>query len=577
VSATTLPRGLLTAGGVGFPRLFDTAREANRGESTGPVRAAPSSGTLAVMRSVHIGLAFVAAITIACSKSEGSAVDLGTIDSGATTTDSGCAAGQESCDGKCVNVAIDRFNCGTCGVSCAGAALCCASRCVDTADCSFSVSGVSPAGGWQNGGDYLTLTGDGFTAGMKVFIGDGRAPVLVLNANNARIQTPPGPLGPADVKIELAGKTSVLRNGFSYAEGALAGPWAQKPMSKVRGEDPGVAVMQDGRVLVAGGTTVPDSTADALETAEVYTRETDKVTAVSNSMGTPRWQNTAITLLDGRVLVVGGACHMGLTSCKAGSDPTAADLFDPKTNSFAPTKSPLNVGRSYTRAALLVDGKVLISSANDDSLEIFDPVAETFVKITHSPRHVFGFMVRLRDGRVMLGGGDGGTKNVELFDPDTKTFAPTGSLVQGRSKLTAHTLPDGRVLVIGGASISAGSVTVPLDTIEAFDPKTEMWSTMPYRMSAGRCWHASALVRDGTILAMGGYSVNGSCTPNDTVDQIDPVKAVSTPFAKLPNTNTEWQAVTLLDGSVLGVGGGACGTPTALPDLDFLPSKAGPK
>jgi hypothetical protein len=44
----------------------------------------------------------------------------------------------------------------------------------------------------------------------------------------------------------------------------------------------------------------------------------------------------------------------------------------------------------------------------------------------------------------------------------------------------------------------------------------------------------------------------------------------STSFAHLPNTNTGWTAVTLLHGSVLGVGGGACGTTMALPDIDFL-------
>ncbi len=38
----------------------------------------------------------------------------------------------------------------------------------------------------------------------------------------------------------------------------------------------------------------------------------------------------------------------------------------------------------------------------------------------------------------------------------------------------------------------------------------------------------------------------------------------------LPNTDAEWTAVTLLDGSVLGIGGGACGTPMALPDIDFF-------
>jgi hypothetical protein len=522
----------------------------------------------------------IALILLSCSKGDSNIEDFPTNDTGSSETSGEggvCTGTQQECGGVCVNTSSDKNNCGSCGVTCGSGAQCCSSRCVETAGCDFAIDSASPAGGWQNGGDYISLTGTGFATGMKVFIGEGRAAVLVIDAKNARIQTPPGPLGPADIRIESAGKTAILRGAFKYAEGGLAGPWAQKPMSKVRGEDPGVAVMQDGRVLIAGGTTVPDSTAEALDTAEVYTRETDKVTPVSNTMGTSRWQNSAVTLLDGRVLVVGAACYNNMTNCKVGSDPAAADLFDPAKNAFAPTKTKMSVGRSYTRAVLLVDGKVLITSANDDSLDLFEPTTETFTKIDHMPRHVFGFMVRMRDGRVLLGAGDGGTTACEIFDPDTKTFKTTAPLAQGRSKLTAHALPDGRVLVIGGASVSAGGVNAPLDSIEAFDPKTEKWSTMTYKMSKGRCWHASALVRDGTILAMGGYAVPTKCEPDDTVDQIDPVGAKVTTFAVLPNKNTEWQAVTLLDGSVLGVGGGACGTPTALPDLDFLPSKPGPK
>jgi hypothetical protein len=57
------------------------------------------------------------------------------------------------------------------------------------------------------------------------------------------------------------------------------------------------------------------------------------------------------------------------------------------------------------------------------------------------------------------------------------------------------------------------------------------------------------------------------------VDQVDPVNGTVQPFGTLPHANTEWTAVTLQDGSVLGVGGGACGTPLALPSLDFLPGK----
>jgi hypothetical protein len=477
-----------------------------------------------------------------------------------------------SCGGACVDTKTDAANCGSCGVACGGGTTCCDGRCVGAATCSFALTNVDPAGGFQNGGDYLTLKGSGFALGMKVFIADGRAPVRIVDANTATIQTPPGKVGVVDVKIvSSSGTSATLTKSFTYTSAGLGTPWEQKPMAKVRGEDPGVAVLQDGRVLVAGGTTVPDSEKDALKTAELYTRKTDKVVPTANEMSIPRWQNSAITLLDGRALVVGSGCT------DAACDPKSADLFDPKTNSFSPSKSKLNKDRSYTRAVLMVDGRVFIASRDEPSIEIYDPEKDTFTLVDHTQLHVFGFIVRLRDGRVLIGAGDGGVTNVEAFDPDTGTFATVGSLASGRSMLTAHTLPDGRVFVIGGSSASAGGIHVPLASIESFDPTTNKFTTLPYALSIGRTWLASALVRDGTILAMGGYTIDGKCDSlADTVDQIDPVAGTVKPFAKLPNANTEWNAVTLLDGSVLGVGGGACGTATALPDLDFLPGAGGP-
>ena len=257
---------------------------------------------------------------------------------------------------------------------------------------------------------------------------------------------------------------------------------------------------------------------------------------------------------------------------------TIAELFDPVTNQFTPTRSPLNAPRAYARAVLLVDGRVLISSATDPSVEIYDPEKDSFTLVPRTQVHTYGFMVRLRDGRVLLGGGDGSVTAAELFDSDTNTFTAAGPMKEGRSMLTAHTLPDGRALIIGGASISAGAIDVPLATMEAFDPKLNTFTTLPYQLTVSRTWHASALVRDGTVLVMGGYTVDKKCDSlTDGVDQVDPVAGKVIPFAKLPNANTEWTAVTLLDGSVLGVGGGACGTSSALPDLDFLPGAPTPR
>jgi len=538
-------------------------------------------------------LAALALVAASCGGSKGTTSSAGS--GGGATTSSGtgasttastgtgqCTAGEQRCADECVDLNSDPKNCGVCGTVCGAGAACCSAVCVTTSSCAFSVTSASPASGWQNGGDYVTLTGSGFVKGMKVRIGDGRAAVRVTDATTALIKTPPGPVGMADITIESGASTAVLKAAFAYRSAGLLTPWQQKPMAVKRGEGPGPAVMQDGRVLITGGTTLPDSTAMALNTAIIYTRSTDTISDVMGTMSTPRWHNSAVTLLDGRVLVVGGACTVSettgaITGCNG--DATAADLFDPKAGTFTPSKSKLNMQRAYTRSVLLPDGRVLISSANDPSVEVYDPDGDTFTLVTNTATttpHIFGYMVLLEDGRALFGGGDNGDTEAETFDPDTNAIAEVGPMQQGRAMLTAHTLPDGRAIIIGGASQSAGAITDPLASMEAFDPTTNTFTMLPYMLSIGRCWHASALVRDGTVLVMGGYTVHGACTSYvASVDQVDPVKGMVTSFAMLPNANTEWSAVTLLDGSVLGVGGGNCGG-ASLPDIDFLPGAPTP-
>jgi len=224
----------------------------------------------------------------------------------------------------------------------------------------------------------------------------------------------------------------------------------------------------------------------------------------------------------------------------------------------------------------------MITSDSSATVEIYDPVADSFSTLALPVVHHFGQrIVRLRDGRIMVMGGDGcvGTcgpaqTNADIYDPATGKFAAAAPMNQGRTQFTAHTLPDGRVMVFGGASSSAGGVANPMNAIEAYDPAANTWTVETYMLSVGRTWHASALVRDGTVLVMGGYTQNGSCAPSASVDQVDPIAGVVQPFGTLPHPNTEWNAVTMLDGSVLGVGGGACGG-NALPDLDFLPGAPG--
>jgi hypothetical protein len=524
----------------------------------------------ALILAVAVALPFVACGSSSSSSFPGA--DGGSSGGGDASVDgASCKGSQRLCGATCVDTSSDPANCGSCGNVCEGGT-CCGSVCVaDTASCAFVVTGVSPTEGNQNGGDWIKITGNGFGPGLAVLLGDGVAPALATDANHAVVLTPPGKVGTVDITIVMSATKSVLPQSFQYQGGNVQLPWTEKPMQFVRGEDPALAVLQDGRVLIAGGTTVPDDPTHALDSAEIYTRSTDSVAPAGGKMSAPRMHDAAITLLDGKVLILGGAAW---TDASSGTPAASADLFDPSSGTFAPTAHAMSAARAGIRSVLMADGRVLVTSGADAVAEIYDPAKDAFTQLPLLATHTQGFIARMRDGRILLGAGDGGVATCEIFDPAKGKFVPAGPLNQGRSMLTAHTLPDGRVMVIGGASISSGGIHVPLDSIELYDPATDKWLVAPYKLSVGRTWHASALVRDGTVLVMGGYDIDGQCNPpSNTVDQVDPVNLTVKPFGTLPHPNTEWTAVTLQDGSVLGVGGGACGTPLALPSLDFLPGK----
>ena len=64
-----------------------------------------------------------------------------------------------------------------------------------------------------------------------------------------------------------------------------------------------------------------------------------------------------------------------------------------------------------------------------------------------------GTATLLRDGRVLFTGGDttdGIVADAEMYDPQTKQFTTTPSLLTPRWHQTATRLRDGRILVAGG-------------------------------------------------------------------------------------------------------------------------------
>lgn len=489
-----------------------------------------------------------------------------THDAGAEApSDASCGSTMALCAAECVSL-NDPRSCGGCGVACRQGEQCCDQRCIETATCAFAVTGVEPAHGWQNGGNFVTLHGAGFGAGLRVHIGDGRAPVQVTSGSTAKIVTPPGTQGLRDVEIQLGGARARLHAAFTYDSAGITKTWSVATMSTSRGARPALAVLRDGRALVAGGAT--GSTYDtAVSSAELFDPVAASVASVSSVMATQRYYATAVTLLDGRVLVAGGACD-GSGSC-IGS-PALLDVFDPATGAFASVGGAAAIVQPS--AVLLPDGTVLVASAGG-RLDVFDPTTNVVTALPQTLPGAPSFMVRLRDGRVLFGA-FGFSTAVQIYDQDSASLTSVGSLVESRGGARAHTLPDGRVLVIAGERFDGVGGVGTLDTLELFDPKTATFAAAPYKLTVGRYYHATALIRDGSVLVFGGHSQENqpmACAPMlSAVDRIDPKLGTVTAFSPMPNANAGLSAITLLDGTVVAAGGGACSPGWALPDILYL-------
>jgi WD40 repeat protein len=318
-------------------------------------------------------------------------------------------------------------------------------------------------------------------------------------------------------------------------------------------------LLADGRVLVTGG-----SDPDTLSSAEVYDPATGKWTK-TGSMARAHSGQTATLLKDGRVLVV--------ASCE--THPTA-ELYDPATGKFSPAGKVAVDSTCASTATLLPDGRVLIAggygvSSASKLAELFDPATGKFTRTgsLHTARGNAQAAL-LPDGRVLVIGGDqeGGTPSevdldsAEIYDPATGKFSETGNMETPRTEFFATLLANGKVLVAGGASISAGVGVGFLDSAELYDPATGKFSptgSMTFGRSsdlgqAHGTWSTmyTGLLTDGRVLIVGGNDMQ-SATDIATAETYDPATGKFSATTSPPQDPNPYgiPAVTLKDGRVL--------------------------
>jgi hypothetical protein len=272
----------------------------------------------------------------------------------------------------------------------------------------------------------------------------------------------------------------------------------------------------------------------------------DPAWSTTASWGYSRRGHVAVTLKDGRILIVGGEAAVPSF--------TATEIFDPATETWAVTGN-MNSMHSTPAATLLDDGRVFVTGQTGSSpaAEFWSPTSGTWT-LTPPPSNsrFCPTVTKLPDGRVLVFGGHDSYSvsgdvlaTAQIWVPTTNTWATAPSAPTPRQNHTATLLADGRVLVIGGKQY--------IDTVDSyvfFDPTGGgSWSSEK-SIPGPRVDHTSTLLPDGRVLVVGGYKVFGA-----GAGLLDPATGTWTDTTKMPDISYDHAATLLPDGDVLITGG----------------------
>jgi hypothetical protein len=366
---------------------------------------------------------------------------------------------------------------------------------------SFHVVGVSTIDPSQTATAAVSVTASGFTptGSMRTARSDHTA-TLLLNGKVLIVggDTSAELFDPANGTFTPTGSMTTLRYG------------------------PTATLLANGMVLIAGGFGPGTSQLPRLSSAELYDPGSGTF-AVTGSMAVGRVLDTATLLDDGRVLIAGGTDASG----GGGAATASAELYDPSAGTFTLTGSMASERADHT-ATLLASGKVLIvggwnghaADAADDPpwdplfAELFDPSLGSFTASgSMSTTRIGHSSIRLANGKLLVLGGVPSLQNIhqppdpqyaELYDPAAGTFSSAGNFTLSRTKSTATLLNDGMVLITGGEQ--AG---IAVTSAELFDPTTGTFAATG-GLTIARTGHTATRLNDGRVLVTGGTDSSGN-------------------------------------------------------------------
>ncbi len=274
----------------------------------------------------------------------------------------------------------------------------------------------------------------------------------------------------------------------------------------------------NGQVLITGGV---DAAGAVLSSAEVYNPKTGTFATLPVSLNHPRVNHAAVALPDGRILLVGGR------SASATYQATM-EFFDPNTNTFESNNMGYDLptlpeGREHLTATLYTDTGI---------------------------------------SKVLIAGGFDGTNysnTAYRFTPEENTLlrvtGGTGTMIQGRARHAGMFFPQfstkGAILFVGGTNAATG-VPVAADQNEYYDINLNRFVTAAVTMTDARSEFIAVDIGTSTeakmFIAGGKRTLTGNSDTGNTISCTKP--NASTPCSTFTITSPTNRMAAVRKGAV---------------------------
>jgi hypothetical protein len=346
-----------------------------------------------------------------------------------------------------------------------------------------------------------------------------------------------------------------------------ADDWSSAGEMKTKRFAAGVALLPNGKVLVAGGN---NGTLDYEKSAEIFD-PSSRTWTYTASMSAARYAFGMAGLKNGKVLAAGGVSP---PPPPAGDEPAAAapagsEIFDPASGTWSlPTTDMIQPFRSFFNTIPLADGRVMVAGGLKngvvegreilDGAEIYDPDRGTrgeWVQVNsmNTLRHLAAAVELLDnpateeiDNRILIAGGYAQantgafliTDTAETYQPCPANLAP---IAHCRDRVV-HTNPDPYDPNALACVVPGGPETDVNDN--SSDPDNFPQSQLTIWQSPSGPYHLGPNL---VTLYVSDGSLTSSCTATVTVEDHTPPVAGGSKGMVLWPANSAYRDVTLMD------------------------------